>query len=73
MKEATGEGSMTVITIVIIVALGVAAALIVGLFLSQSANEASDISADNTRQNMQDGSACTKGFHMEDGKIVCDE
>ena len=72
MKEATGEGSMTIITIVIIVALGVAAALIVGLFLSQSADEASDVSANNTRQNMQNGSACTNGFHMEGGQVVCD-
>ena len=71
MKEATGEGSMTIVTIVIIVALGVAAALIVGLFLSQSADEASDVSANNTRTNMQDGSQCTNGFHMVNGKVVC--
>ena len=43
MKEATGEGSMTLITIVIIVALAAAAAIVVGVMASKAnkgANEA---------------------------------
>lgn len=42
MKEATGEGSMTVITIVVIAALGVAAAVLVGYFLTQTKESAND-------------------------------
>lgn len=36
MKEATGEGSMTIITIVIIVALAAAAAVIVGVMMNKA-------------------------------------
>ena len=45
MKEATGEGSMTIVTIVIIVALAAAAAIIVGVMMSKAntaANTADD-------------------------------
>ena len=62
MKEATGEGSMTVITIVIIVALGVAAAVIVGLFLNQSASEANNISSSSIKDNI---ASCKDGESLE--------
>ena len=72
MKEATGEGSMTIITIVIIVALGVAAALIVGMFLNQSASEANNVSSTSTKTNMGTGASCNGKWVMgADGKLVC--
>lgn len=52
MKEATGEGSMTIITIVIIVVLGSAAALIVGYFINNAktkANDSVNINVDQTK------------------------
>lgn len=40
MKEATGEGSMTVVTIVIIAALVAAAAIVVSLMMSKAKDSA---------------------------------
>lgn len=52
MKEATGEGSMTVITIVVIAALGVAAAVLVGYFLTKTQEKANTATTQNvTSQN----------------------
>ena len=45
MKEATGEGSMTIITIVIIVALAAAAAIVVGVMSNKASEEASGTDA----------------------------
>lgn len=42
MKEATGEGSMTIITIVIIVALAAAAAVIVSIMMTKAKGEANN-------------------------------
>lgn len=36
MKEATGEGSMTIVTIIIIVALAAAAAVVVGMMMNKA-------------------------------------
>ncbi len=36
MKEATGEGSMTIITIVVVVGLAAAAAVIVGVMMTKA-------------------------------------
>ena len=69
MKEATGEGSMTIITIVIIVALGVAAAVIVGMFLNQSTTEANKVTSSGIKTNMTNGGNCTKGVNP-DGSCV---
>jgi len=46
MKEATGEGSMTIITIIIIVALAAAAAVVVGVMVSKAGNEADKATGD---------------------------
>ena len=46
MKEATGEGSMTIITIVIIVALAAAAALIVSILMSRARETADSADSD---------------------------
>ncbi len=40
MKEATGEGSMTIVTIIIIVALAAAAAVVVGMMMNKANNTA---------------------------------
>lgn len=69
MKEATGEGSMTIITIVIIVALGVAAAVIVGMFLNQSASEANKVTESGIKTNITNGGKCTKGVNA-DGSCI---
>ena len=50
MKEATGEGSMTIVTIVIIVALGLAAAVIVGFFITQAGTKANGATKVNVDQ-----------------------
>jgi len=42
MKEATGEGSMTIVTIVIIVALAAAAAIVVGVMANTASGQAKD-------------------------------
>lgn len=43
MKEATGEGSMTIVTIVIIVALAAAAAIVVSVMMSKAKSEANSV------------------------------
>ena len=45
MKEATGEGSMTIVTIVIIVALAAAAAIVVGIMANKAGEEADGASS----------------------------
>lgn len=55
MKEATGEGSMTIVTIVIIVALAAAAAIIVGVMMSKARTEANKTVASQT--------ICTNGVN----------
>ena len=46
MKEATGEGSMTIVTIVIIVALAAAAAIIIGIIASNAKTGANNAASD---------------------------
>ena len=60
MKEATGEGSMTIVTIVIIVALAAAAAIVIGIMANKAGEEAN--SASSTGYN------CTTDAN---GKISC--
>ena len=59
MKEATGEGSMTIITIVIIAALVLAAAVVIGVMMNQANTKASeDIGYnpdDALQQKIEDG------------------
>lgn len=45
MKEATGEGSMTIVTIVIIVALAAAAAVVIGIMSNKAGEEANNTDA----------------------------
>lgn len=59
MKEATGEGSMTIVTIVIIVALAAAAAIVVGVMASTASKKAN---------NDVNGYSCTKDAS---GNINC--
>ena len=64
MKEATGEGSMTIITIVIIVALAAAAAIVVKIMADNAqskANETSGIKAD----------VCPEGTTWNEGDKKC--
>ena len=44
MKEATGERSMTIITIVVIVGLIVAAGVVIGVMVSSANSKATDAS-----------------------------
>lgn len=67
MKEATGEGSMTIITIVIIVALAAAAAIIVGVMMSK-ANTAANEADDDVNITL-----CPSGQHQNNqGQCVAD-
>lgn len=43
MKEATGEGSMTIITIVIIVALAAAAAIVVSVMMGKANRKTNEL------------------------------
>lgn len=43
MKEATGEGSMTIITIVIIASLAVAAGIVVSIMMTNAKTKANTI------------------------------
>jgi len=61
MKEATGEGSMTIVTIVIIVALAAAAAIVVGIMASKAKQGANDADAAyNCSQDTNGNINCTK-------------
>ena len=53
MKEATGEGSMTIVTIVIIVALAAAAAVVVASLAGKANDKANSISVNDV--NIKDG------------------
>ena len=46
MKDATGEGSMTIITIVMIVALAAAAAIIIGIVANNAKSGANNANSD---------------------------
>ena len=46
MKDATGEGSMTIITIVMIVALAAAAAIIIGIVATNAKSGANNANSD---------------------------
>ena len=54
-----------IITIVIIVALGVVAAVIVGMFLTQSTDEANKIDSTGIKANMNTGGSCTNGVNPD--------
>ena len=45
MKEATGEGSMTIVTIVIIAAIVAAAAIVIGVMMNKAKTTANSASA----------------------------
>ena len=61
MKEATGEGSMTIVTIVIIVALAAAAAIVVGIMANKAGQEASGESSTGYDCNQTGGTInCTQ-------------
>ena len=57
MKEATGEGSMTIVTIVIIVALAAAAAIIVGVMMTKANTEAN--------KTVNTPTICTNGVNTD--------
>lgn len=62
MKEATGEGSMTIITIVIIVALAAAAAIVVGIMMNRAKGEANKAGSDiGTNINSEFNKETTNG------------
>ena len=63
MKEATGEGSMTVVTIVVIVGLLAAAAAIVLIMTNKSNSSTAQIS-----ENPVD--VCPDGYTLSSGKCV---
>ena len=51
MKEATGEGSMTLITIVVVVALATAAGFIVSAMATNAKKSANNASTTNVKIN----------------------
>ena len=59
MKEATGEGSMTIITIVIIVGLAAAAAIIVSIMMTSAKSQANNF--DENNQNFKINSDYNSG------------
>ena len=61
MKEATGEGSMTVVTIVVIVGLLAAAAAIVLIMTNKAKSSTSSISDSGV-------DVCPDGYTLTDGK-----
>lgn len=42
MKEATGEGSMTIVTIIVVAALVLAAAVVIGVMMNKANSKAND-------------------------------
>lgn len=60
MKEATGEGSMTIVTIIIIVALAAAAAIIVGIIATRARTGANDAGADYECKESNNKIECSK-------------
>lgn len=64
MKEATGEGSMTIITIVIIVALAAAAAVVVAVMTNKAKNQADSMSTTAV-------DACPEGYTWNSSTNKC--
>lgn len=60
MKEATGEGSMTIVTIVIIVALAAAAAIVVGIIATKARSSADTAGADYECTETNSKISCSK-------------
>lgn len=52
MKEATGEGSMTVITIVIIVGIALGAAVVIGMMMSKASDTANAVDTNGVTQSV---------------------
>ena len=54
MKEATGEGSMTIVTIVIITGIVLAAAVVIGVIMNKAnSNATEDISINDEDDSIQ--------------------
>lgn len=66
MKEATGEGSMTIVTIIIIVALAAAAAVVVAAMTGKAKDQADDISTNSVE-------ACPEGYTWDSTKNKCNK
>lgn len=58
MKEATGEGSMTIVTIIVIVSLAAAAAIVIGVMANTAKGEAEG--AKSTGYNCEDNGGTIK-------------
>ena len=54
MKEATGEGSMTVITIVIIVGIALGAAVVIAMMMNKAGDTANAVDTNNVTQSVSD-------------------
>lgn len=52
MKEATGEGSMTVITIVIIVGIALGAAVVIAMMMSKASDTANAVDTNGVTQSV---------------------
>ena len=52
MKEATGEGSMTVITIVIIVGIALGAAVVIAMMMNKASDTAKTVDTNNVTQSV---------------------
>lgn len=64
MKEATGEGSMTIITIVVIVGLAAAAGLIIKLMMDKADTAAGNVSSDTV-------DVCPDGYNYSTATKKC--
>ena len=60
MKDATGEGSMTIITIVMIVALAAVAAIIIGIVATNAKNGANNANSDYECKETDNKIECSK-------------
>lgn len=55
MKEATGEGSMTIVTIVIITGIVLAAAVVIGVIMNKAnSNATDDVEINQDENSIQD-------------------
>ena len=52
MKEATGEGSMTVITIVIIVGIALGAAVVIAMMMNKASSTGNDVNTAGVTNNV---------------------
>ena len=62
MKEATGEGSMTIVTIVVIIALAAAAVVVVATMTNKAESQADKV------ENME---TCLDGYTWDATKNRC--